>query len=145
MELRNLLDRLSWWYRTRFQPFLFNLIDNPYKEERKCLPRFSWKDRDVVMVDVVFKLFTEYLERENPHWDTPPRRSESWTEMDEEYKKEVAEPLRKKYEEIYSFIKLDYPKLLKRYDENEISDDELYEKETEYLIKIINIRGSLWT
>jgi hypothetical protein len=48
--------------------FFVNLWRDSYKNVRKKIPRYVWRDRDVVLQDVMFQLFLDFIHIEQPDW-----------------------------------------------------------------------------
>jgi hypothetical protein len=126
-----------------FFPFLQNWVKDPYKQERKIISRFKWKDRDGVIVEFLFEIFVGFLDREDPNWNQKWEKFSCEEEL--RYYEEVIKPRQKEYSEIYNFIKKDYPILKNKWEDCEVSDEDFFKKEEEFLVRIIKVRGSLWT
>ena len=133
-----------WWthgWVSTVRAFIHNTFNDPYKKERKCLPRYTWKDRDVVLEDVVFKLFTEFCDSEDENWNRKLTTEDVGNDpyCIESHNKRIDEK-----QDIYTFIKTlpDHEEVGNMSIEDE---DKHNEKITEYLTKIIKLRGGLWT
>lgn len=133
-----------WWchsWVSTVRAFIYNVFNDPYGKERKHLPRYTWEDRDSVMENVVFELFIQYCDSEDKNWRVKFTTDDCCPEEAEYHNKRVDSLV-----EIYDYIKSERPRLIRKSDNGSIKeDDELDKADTKYLIKIIEIRGGLWT
>lgn len=118
---------------SRIYFFFINLFNPPYNKERKVIPRFVWKDRDTVIRDFLFVIFTEYLEKEDP----------LWTLMDDMER-------RQDFLAINRWIKQERPFLIKKIeqcDDHTLGEllDTLDQNDNKYEELIFKYRQTLWT
>lgn len=150
---------LDFWWRhswvSTVRAFIYNAFHDPYKKERKCIPRYTWKDRDTLMEEVVFTLFKEYCDSEDKNWNNkftveemygqPISKDDSFYDdmahMTLQHNDQVDEMI-----DIYNYIESRKAKWEEAYNSPSMEkEDELHKTDTEYLIKIIKLRGGLWT
>ena len=86
----------------------------------------DWADKDIVMLHACFQLLTDYVEKEEKtiptDWEQSPEHRSAKTEIDLLYK-----------------WWLSRPKEINELDRNQ------FEMDSEMLIRLIKIRGYLWT
>lgn len=137
----------SGWRSTAYY-FIHNALRDPYKKERKTIPRFHWEDRDVVMENFLYEIFLNYCHDENPRWKT--FYHEVYEYIPEEFRQEAIDKDQNKIArrvEIYDWITKGRHEYQKRLDEDFSCEleDEFFAISTKYLMMIVEIRGELWT
>ena len=93
------ISKIHSWYKFgwpyRIECVIHNIFNDPYKKERKTIPRFLWRDRDWVIEDFLFEMFRQYCDVEDPNWERLPDYND-WPEINHAEKIEEARKRSKK-------------------------------------------------
>ena len=134
---------IKWWFLHRFSPW--------HRYHIVKIGKPGWSDSDHKMLHACFIIFCDFVEKE----DGLENLDYQWKAFDEddnwsgnlsaEEKAKFVAERKFHYEEakyLYDWWKKVYPVKFK--DEVYINND-LYDEETEHLVRLIRIRGVLWT
>jgi hypothetical protein len=117
----------------------------------------GWTDRDCVMVHAMFQVFCNFIEQEEPFerisWDYGSEinriKKEKWKNQREKNRyirslergDKRVKKAKKEMQFLYNWWKKTYPELVKK----GIDMDKVSAKENEMILRLINIRGYMWT
>ena len=153
-----ILSKVDRWFRRgwRIEAYFFirNALNDPYKKERKTIPRFHWEDRNAVMEKFLYEIFLNYCHDEDPYWNVFD--DHPYLNISEELQTKQIENFFLKFMErnriarrveIYDWITKGRHEYQKRLDEDFSCEleDEFFAISTKYLMMIVEIRGELWT
>jgi len=112
------------------------------------VPR-TWQDKDELITNCVFECLKHYVEEEE---GVTNRTQQSWEEdLAKGYVSQAYVDNHisfcKTVMDAYNYIVTERPALLKKlHDDYTIElEEEIFEKDTEYLRQIVNVRGYMWT
>ncbi len=114
--------------------------------------KYGWVDADAAILYANFNLLKKFMEEEKPweriNWQVTDHHSEAWSEINELYswwtksRWEQHQKLEALYEASYDKIQAEKDVL---FSEANALEAELVERDTQNLIRLINVRGYLWT
>jgi len=139
---------------------------HPYNKIKiRTLPP-TWMDRDIVLLHACFTIFCSVIEKEELLERTGFDHSEEIADLekekweDEEHRKETIEGLKERHKKdqgyekelkyLYKWWKVSRPKREKKLNDpskwfNLGLDEKAYEEDTDHLVRLMKIRGGLWT
>ena len=136
-------DKITIWWNRHVSERIYRWKCHLYKKYNRVRIRSlppTWNDRDAVLVHSMFQVLSDFMEQEKPgervDWDWCETHAHAWKEMQE---------LHRWWHNVY--LKFDPYQDLDEEDYEAInkSEEEMEKQLEENCIRLIKIRGHLWT